>query len=209
MSNLPAFSLHPCPASERAAALHLITDSIAQQRQTLSRSILSSPVFLLPSLSLLSLVFYLNRTNIPTAVILLSGVCIAILSAIRMEGAQYLEEAERMGREGIEVLNEEEEGTKTVVATWGEKVVGVAVVRQGELWAWTVLLRYRRSGLGRDLLARVVKEAGEEGVKGVAKDNANSYRIKGLPGTFNAPFASNEELARRVLMEVSKGGKKE
>lgn len=92
-----------------------------------------------------------------------------------MEGAQYLEEAERMGREGIEVLNEEEEGTKTVVATWGEKVVGVAVVRQGELWAWTVLLRYRRSGLGRDLLARVVKEAGEEGVKGVAKDNASEY----------------------------------
>jgi len=39
-------------------------------------------------------------------------------------------------------------------------------------------------------------------------DGSDSFRIQGLPETFNAPFTNSEVLARRVLMEVSKRGKK-
>jgi len=149
-----------------------VTDSIAQQRQTLSRSILSSPLFLAPSLALVSAISYLNRREPATAVIFVSGVCIALLSTVRMVGTGYIEEAERMGREGMEVLKHE--ATTTVVATWGGKVIGVAVVREGELWAWTVQLKYRCRGLGRDLLARAVEEVSEVGLSGgVADENAS------------------------------------
>ena len=95
---------------------------------------------------LLSLVFHHNRSDLPTAAILRSGVCIALLSVIRMVGAGYLEETERVSREGVEIL--QKEGATAVVATWGEKVIGAAVVRGGELWAWTVESRYKRMGLG-------------------------------------------------------------
>jgi ribosomal protein S18 acetylase RimI-like enzyme len=173
MSNLPPLSIHLSSAPrELSGALRLVTDSIAQQRQTLSRSILSSPLFLAPSLALVFAVSYLNRREPAMAAILGSGVCIALLSTIRMVGAGYIEEAERIGREGMEVLKDE--ATTTVVATWGEKVIGVAVVRDGELWAWTVQLKYRRMGLGRDLLARAVEEVGKDGLsRGVADENAS------------------------------------
>jgi GNAT superfamily N-acetyltransferase len=192
MAELPTLSLGPATTrAERTSALHLIASSIAQQRQTVNFRILTHPYFLAPVVLLLSVVAKLNyRASVPgslaTVLILLAGVGIAVMSATQRYTSGYLDEAERIGCEDGLTRYLEAPGTDVVVAKWGGKVIGAVVVRGEDVWAWTVQLRYRGKGLGRDLLEKAVdrvrQRGGEEAVKRVkfAEDHASAFPQHGF-----------------------------
>lgn len=106
-----------------------------------------------------------------------------------------------------------------IVARWGEELIGSIVVRpvkgdadkgeeRVEIWAWTVVRRYRGKGVGGDLLKAVIRDARDR--KGAdchvcfANDHANSFRVKSIPAIFNAPFDDGERRARKMLKVLSK-----
>ncbi|KZF19581.1 hypothetical protein L228DRAFT_285530 [Xylona heveae TC161] len=78
---------------------------------------------------------------------------------------------------------------------------------QVKILAWTVQLRYRRHGLGADLLEQMVRHVrdvygADVAMAGLdfADEHANSLRI--LPKRFNSPFEKNEKWAREKLGRV-------
>ena len=103
--------------AERIAAYKLITDSIAQQRQTLNRAIIFHPYTLSAIIALYGIVFTLNRSMDWGVVMLLSaGVTIAMLSMLQRWTAGMLDHAEEMGQEGEYEKWMEGEKTNTIVA---------------------------------------------------------------------------------------------
>lgn len=72
---------------------------------------------------------------------------------------------------------------------------------KGVIRAWTVRLRYRRRGVGGDMLREAVKitreRCGKDAEVGFAKEHANSVMV--LPETFNKGFRKGEMRAARAL----------
>lgn len=98
----------------------------------------------------------------------------------------YLEQAERIGwlwlgeGRGAEAGNEGDE-VVVVVSEWAEKIIGALVLRivrrdrTAYVRAWTTGLRYRRTGVGRELLEEGVRVAmGEKGCRNVVFDKAHA-----------------------------------
>ncbi|KAF8242041.1 hypothetical protein K440DRAFT_607916 [Wilcoxina mikolae CBS 423.85] len=216
MSKIPALTISTTSlASEKICALRLVSDSIAQQRQTLNRRIITHPYFLAPTLSLFAIITKLNyhRTaDLATVTILLAGVTIALLSLVSRYSSEYLERAEAVGNaNGLRSYVDTPE-REVIIAKWGERVIGTVVLhffegnKEAQVWTWTVEQRYRGKGLGRDLLEKAVEVAkvrmGPDYQLGWAQDHANAFRIPSLPNTFNRPFDHSEANAERILKEM-------
>ncbi|KAI1273162.1 hypothetical protein F5Y07DRAFT_272365 [Xylaria sp. FL0933] len=75
---------------------------------------------------------------------------------------------------------------------------------RGVIRAWTVKLKYRGQGVGRDLLHEAVRltreRCGRDAEVGFAAEHANSKMI--LPEPFNAPFRRSERKAAKSLEKV-------
>jgi GNAT superfamily N-acetyltransferase len=75
---------------------------------------------------------------------------------------------------------------------------------RGVIRAWTVKLRYRGQGIGRDLLHEAVRltreRCGRDADVGFAAEHANSKMM--LPETFNKPFRRGERKAAKSLEKV-------
>ncbi|KAI0395906.1 hypothetical protein F5Y17DRAFT_170149 [Xylariaceae sp. FL0594] len=75
---------------------------------------------------------------------------------------------------------------------------------RGVVRAWTVKLRYRGRGVGRDLLHEAVcvarERCGRDAEVGFAAEHANSSPV--LPELFNAPFRRGERRAAKSLEKV-------
>ncbi|KAI1738765.1 hypothetical protein F4680DRAFT_449562 [Xylaria scruposa] len=75
---------------------------------------------------------------------------------------------------------------------------------RGVIRAWTVKLKYRGQGVGRDLLHEAVRltreRCGREAEVGFAAEHANSKMF--LPETFNTPFRRSERKAAKSLEKV-------
>jgi multisubunit Na+/H+ antiporter MnhB subunit len=162
MSEVPALSISTTLlASEKICALRLVSDSIAQQRQTLNRRIITHPYFLAPTLLLFAVIIKLNyhrTSDLSTVTILLAGVTIALLSLVSRYSSEYLERAEAVGNaNGLRSFVDAPE-REVIIAKWGERVIGTVVLSffegnmDAQVWTWTVERRYRGKGLGRDLV---------------------------------------------------------
>ena len=153
---LPQLVLTAAPSpAEKVAALQLIANSIAQQRQTLNRAIMLHPYFLAPAFALLA-VLYRSTPDLPTLVVLAAGITMALFSILSRYTSDYLTRAEDVGSAAGRAEFVDAPDRITVVARWGERVIGAVVVAVGdqkaEVWGWAVELRYRGKGLGRDLV---------------------------------------------------------
>lgn len=75
---------------------------------------------------------------------------------------------------------------------------------RGVIRAWTVKLKYRGQGVGRDLLDDAVRltheRCGRDAEVGFAAEHANSRYF--LPETFNTPFRRSERMAAKSLEKV-------
>jgi len=206
---LPQLTVRIALPSELPVAFKLITDSIAQQRQTLNRSLILHPITL-AFFSALVAVFY-RKYDLPMLVIVAAGIALTLLAISKRLTVDYLERAEEVGtRAGLEkyLVGEDKE---ILVAIWGEEIIGAVVLKypgknKAEVWAWVVRLRYRGTGLGKDLLEIAVARARERQGKKCdiefAEDHANSYRIGFIPKTYNSVFDRGDEKAQATLKEI-------
>ncbi|KAL8409301.1 hypothetical protein RB594_007659 [Gaeumannomyces avenae] len=75
---------------------------------------------------------------------------------------------------------------------------------RGVIRAWTTKLRYRRKGVGGDMLREAVRatreRCGRDAEVGFAREHANSVMV--LPEMFNGPFRKTERKAARALEAI-------
>ncbi|EFX04754.1 gcn5-related n-acetyltransferase [Grosmannia clavigera kw1407] len=239
--------------ADKVDALKLVTDSIAQQRQVASRSLVFHPLNLTGFAVALGIAYQLTaHRDLGTQMTLLSGITMTYLLGIRFWSSKYIYIAEALGWDwlqgntgGSQVAAED-----TVIgARYGEEMIGALVLHMepsapsqavssmaaastdpvpasrkktrssnnsssgnahhlkgghGVIRAWTTKLRYRRRGIGGDLLAEAVRvtweRCGKDAVVGFAKEHANSSLV--LPGLYNGPFRANGRLAIQTLEKV-------
>lgn len=215
LAHIPDLRTHHATSDpDRAAALRLVADSIAQQRQAANRALLSHPLNLAALAALLAtFARYVRLTagqDWPLVLLSCAGALMAALAACRFLTQGYLHAAEEVDWDWLD-------GADVLVTTFGDEVIAAAVVEwvsgesargkrkkawRGEIRAWTVRLKYRGKGVGGALLEDVVKEARGKGAEslGFAGEHANSKRV--LPVIYNSTMDARERRARELLQDL-------
>ncbi|KAE8352288.1 hypothetical protein BDV28DRAFT_149149 [Aspergillus coremiiformis] len=123
--------------SDQITSLHLISDSIAQQRQTTSLALLQHPqtlTLLSLTLLLISKLLYKTPQDAPLLLTTYTGTITTLLLAIRYLTRRYLDEAERVGtwrwlyepEVDIEPTQPED---LILISKFDEKIIGTLVLR--------------------------------------------------------------------------------
>lgn len=191
--SIPSLSTYAATTSgQKVAALRLIANSVAQQRQAASRALISHPLPVAFAVLLLGLLA--KYMAWPLLLTTSAGVVMALLVAVRGATGGYLVAAEQMGwafMQGTEKGDDADDGgrgkgkiideTVVLVTVWGEEVIGTVVMkvlkkeRKALIRAWTVGLKYREKGVGKALLEEAVRLAiTERGCKGVEFDKGHA-----------------------------------
>ncbi|KAH8912391.1 hypothetical protein BR93DRAFT_922350 [Coniochaeta sp. PMI_546] len=227
-SDIPPLSLDVLTTKDdKVAALKLVADSIAQQRQQASFNLVFHPLCLTVLVALLAAAYQVGWVrrdrDLGTLLTLCSGAVMTYLLAIRYAASPYINLAERL--QWSFLLSEDGEEDLVLGSKYGNEVIGALVLRleptshaggkkksrvvslkggKGVIRAWTTRLRYRGKGVGGDLLreaVRITKErCGRDAEVGFAKEHANSHMV--LPEMFNGPFRKTEMRAAKALEAV-------
>jgi hypothetical protein len=218
---------------DRILALKLVADSVAQQRQTASRAVIFHPIFAAIWVLVNAVVvqwLYKGRGDIGIVICTAGGMTMAMLVGVRMMTGGYLAKAESITWSWLSNPETDDEDL-LIGSKFGEDVIGVLVLRlerpggvggkkkgkavktgkgKGIIRAWTTGLKYRRKGIGTELLEEAVRvtreKCGKEAEVGFAADHANSKMV--LPSIFNAGFRKREQAAIKLLSSVDEGNKK-
>ena len=206
---------------EKISGLKLVTDAIAQQRQTASRSILYHPATIAAMVLAVSIVthfLYNSVHDLPAVGCTCIGIFMALLVLIQKYTQPYLDEAEAMNWDWMK--NADGVQDQMYVTQYGKEVIGTTIVRltapvkktkkdaavagRAEIRGWAVRMRYRNKGIGGDLLRETIrqvkKQLGEDAEIVFAKDHAAHYRP--LYRTFNAPMDRDEARAKVSLQKA-------
>lgn len=215
---------------DKTAALKLVADSVAQQRQIAAKGILINPYVLASLICVLSLEWY-RLSTIPLLTTA-TGTVMIVLVAIRWLTSGYIFAAEHINwqwltdatpvmsastsnhshsssnghRRGRSATIEE---PMVMVTKWGDDIIGALIIRVSKrekrafIRAWTVARRYRGKGVGRDLLHEGVRTVmGKAGVKGVEFEDEDVFSSRLLPPFFHTLFDAREQQAHDVLADV-------
>ncbi|OWO99690.1 hypothetical protein B2J93_9440 [Marssonina coronariae] len=201
----------------KVAALKLVADSIAQQRQLAARAVILHPLTLAAWAALLAVISsVLFAGDWGLLCTTCAGATMACLVGVRGVTSRYLTLAEELNWDFVR--NAEGEEDVILGSRYGEELIGALVLRlerngkrakggRGVIRAWTVGARYRGNGVGTELLEQAVKvtrkRLGRDSRVGFAAGHANSEMV--LPGLFNAGFRRREMLAGRMLRDVVAG----
>jgi GNAT superfamily N-acetyltransferase len=183
----------PSDTAARIAALRLVTDSVAQQRQAANSALLFHPYNLAAAALVLAAVAQLLRAKLHLdwlGVGLSSmGVLMTGMAIIRMVTQGYIARAESYGLDWLDGGGADAAGgggggkekkklqpADVWVTRFGDEVIGAIVVdwradartgeAQGRIKGWAVRLRYRGRGVGAALLEEVVRAARARGLRG-------------------------------------------
>ncbi|KAF1821524.1 uncharacterized protein K489DRAFT_410984 [Dissoconium aciculare CBS 342.82] len=188
----------PSDTAARIAALRLVTDSIAQQRQAANSALLFHPYNLAAAALVLAAVAQLLRAKLHLdwlGVGLSSmGVVMTGMAIVRMVTQGYIARAESYGLDwldgggadaaggvggGGKEKKKQQQPADVWVTRFGDEVIGAIVVdwradartgeTQGRIKGWAVRLRYRGRGVGAALLEEVVRAARARGLRGEAE----------------------------------------
>ncbi|KAJ4153719.1 hypothetical protein LMH87_010193 [Akanthomyces muscarius] len=211
---------------EKRDALRLVADTIAQQRQVASTTIIFHPGVLGPFVAILSGLVYRSGRDWIGAVILVSGVIVAYLASVQYYTYFYLQRAENFNwRDFITPSADKPDQQDTVLfARYGDNIIATVVLRIEEaekshktasqrrgkgsaahIRAWATRLRYRGTGIGGDMLREAVALARSS--LGPAATIEFSYPHAHTVDTtrhFTAPFARREERAQQALAQAIK-----
>lgn len=129
----------------RVEGLHIVADSVAQQRNTASRSLIFHPLSLAAFVVLVALLkqfFYDSATTDWIKVAMtMTGVIMALLGAVRLLCGPYIFEAERVGtwkwlNQGRSTEEEEQTGVRVLgtqdevlVTKFGDEFIGAIIFR--------------------------------------------------------------------------------
>ncbi|KAI1339522.1 hypothetical protein F5Y15DRAFT_75517 [Xylariaceae sp. FL0016] len=225
--------------TDKVDALNLITDSIAQQRQTACYHLILHP-YLLCALGLgLAIAYQYSwrlKRDLGTALLTHSAVVMIYLLLVRYFTAEYISVAEQLRWSWLDSEHSTAAATggdhaqDTVIGVrFGKDLIGACVLRleprphsplagrrgarrfstllrggRGVIRAWTVKLKYRGQGVGRDMLHEAVRvtrdKCGRDAEVGFAREHANSTMV--LPEAFNGPFRRGEQRAAKALENV-------
>ncbi|EKG10684.1 hypothetical protein MPH_12168 [Macrophomina phaseolina MS6] len=202
---------------DKVAALKLVADSVAQQRQAASWALLSHPAVIAGYVLLLAVLYrfmYRVPSDMPVLFTTGAGVTMACLVTVRLLTGGYIRHAESINWGFLD-----EAADSVIITRFGEQIIGALVLGwagpsstgnkaarrrkgRGMIKAWTVKLRYRGKGVGTGLLEEAVKETVKRGGEGVefAEDHANSRRF--LPHYFNGFLDRREDRAHDALQDV-------
>lgn len=230
MDDIPPLSLDVLTKhDDKVDALKLVADSIAQQRQHSSYALIVHPTTLPVLIAGLAFVYHyawnVRNRDLGTLLTLGSAVISIYLLAIRYATSKYIKLAEEVNMDWI--MCEDGEEDTVIGAKYGEEMIGAVLMRlepsqpttpagrkksraaslkggKGVIRAWTTKLRYRKRGVGGDLLheaVRVTREkCGKDAEIGFARHHANSEMI--LPELYNSGFRKQEVKATKALDAV-------
>ncbi|KAI1098835.1 hypothetical protein F4804DRAFT_346023 [Jackrogersella minutella] len=212
--------------TDKVDALNLVTDSIAQQRQSASYHLVFHPYLLAVLAVALGIAYQWSwriKQDLGLALMLHSGVIMTYLLGIRYVTGQYIQVAESMKWNWM--VSEDGEEDTVIGVRFGKDLIGALVLRlepnsslfgkkrnrnsmlrggKGLIRAWTVKLKYRHKGVGIDMLHEAVKvtreKCGKDAEIGFAQEHANSTMV--LPEVFNGPFRKDEQRAAKTLEKV-------
>ncbi|KAF7173754.1 hypothetical protein CNMCM5623_006006 [Aspergillus felis] len=99
---IPELNTYPATTKDDLiAALRLVADSVAQQRQTASRALIFHPLWLSAMAAVIAIVYkamYTDSSDLPLIGTTSAGCVMAGLLVVRGLTGGYIEEAERVGR---------------------------------------------------------------------------------------------------------------
>ena len=242
LADVPPLATRPATSEDdKVDALHLIADSVAQQRQLASRELMFHPAVLAFLVLVLGLVYQNlykgSRSDLAIVGTTSAGVIMSLLISVRYFTRGYIEEAESVGtwkwldsgRSATDAIGDEDD---LILSRFGDEAIGALVIRgvresntnpgsgngsprkrrqnsssknapvMGKIRGWAVKYRYRRKGVGTELLEEAVRICQEKGWQGpeFAGDHANSARV--LLSQFNGGFNRRERKAREMLERV-------
>jgi ribosomal protein S18 acetylase RimI-like enzyme len=210
MDSLPSLTVDVLDtAVDKQAALKLVADSIAQQRQAASYYLITRPLHLSLLFAFYAIVYAFNPSDITFTIVTASGLTFTYLLLIRFVTSDYIRLAEAfLWQSFIQGPNDEND---VVLATrYGQEFIGTLVLRlqpaesKAVIRAWTVLVRYRGKGVGGDLLRKAVRVAREKCGRdcdvGFAADHANSAEL--VNSRLGRPFEIRDLMASRALSVV-------
>ncbi|KAF2129646.1 hypothetical protein P153DRAFT_367026 [Dothidotthia symphoricarpi CBS 119687] len=210
---LPQLSTYTAESEDdRVEGLRIVADSVAHQRQTASKTLVSHPLNLAAYLLIVAIVTLYMRHDVVSLGTTIGSLTLMFLAAVRWMTIGYIGLAEDITRDWLG-------GDRLIVVKWGEDVIGALVLgwadndaskkrgrrRRGKavVRAWTVKSKYQGKGVGEGLLEEAVKVAGEKGADGIVFDgeHANSKRI--LPAIYNGFQNKQEAKAEKALRKVA------
>jgi len=227
LDEIPPLTTAALTAEEdKVAALKLIADSIAQQRQFASRAIIFHPITLaayIAVIALLNQLLWKTRSDIGIFLTTAAGFTMTCLVAVRTLTKGYIDTAEEMNWSFAQ--NPDGEEDIIIGSKYGADIIGAAILRlekngnggkrktkvskggTGLVRAWTTKMRYRGTGVGTELLEEAVRitreKLGNSAEIGFAAEHANSKMI--LPEIFNSGFRKKEVKAAKALEAVIRG----
>lgn len=207
---------------EKQDAMRLVTDSIAQQRQVASFSVIVHPACLTGLVAGCASIYRLHaKRDFGTALIMMCGLAIAYLAAVRLLTANYIRLAENLKWKQW-VANPDGNDDYILAARFGEEIIATVVLRitkapaasttkktrpssfkggSGVIRAWTTKYKYRNKGIGGDMLRLAVlttrSKCGHDARVAFDPEHANSARP--LHDMFNRPFVERAERASVAL----------
>ena len=213
--------------ADKRDTLRLVADTIAQQRQVASNTIIFHPYCLGPLVALLSALVYRSRSDPVGAVILVCGFVVAYLAAVQYYTYSYLQRAEDFHwKDFITPSAERPEEQDTVLfARYGSHIVATLVLRlqkpavsikstlaskrgngcTAEIRAWATRLRYRNTGLGGDMLREAVALTRSTlGPAAAIQFSSPHAHTVDESKCFTGPFALREQRARQALGQAVK-----
>ena len=230
LDNIPPLStITATTTDDKVEALHLIADSVAQQRQLASKAVIFHPLTIAVWLGLLAIVgqWLYDGTNSSYGIIATTyaGIIMAVLLGVRWASGGYIDLAEEVGTwKWVDKDNDPGKEDTMLLTRFGQEAIGAIVLRgvksgdansagsprkkrqtgsfKGVIRGWTVKTRYRHKGVGLGLLEEAVKVCTENGWSGpvFAEDHANSGRV--LPTIFNGGFDKRDRRACEMLEKV-------
>lgn len=210
---------------DRVAALRLIADSVAQQRQEASRAVITHPIVVAVAMVAVAVIYqtlYKDVSDAATVVITATGLLMAGMAGVGYLTHGYLDVAETTGTWAFlqpDSASQKNNEDTLLVTKYGDDIIGALVLRwcppaskkkaktaahPAVIRAWTVRQRYRHKGVGTALLEEAITLCQNNGWGGpeFADDHANSKRL--LPKLFHRGMDKREARARIYLEEVKR-----
>jgi len=215
---------------DKIAALKIVADSIAQQRNAAARAIIFHPGLLAAFVVVLAVInnyLYSTRSDIGLVITTSAGIAMIFLVAVRTVTAPYIHHAEDFTFNFIRPSPSSLEDEDIVIGSrYGDEIMGCCILRlepnpsspshknrkskgakaggKGVVRAWAVRIRYRGKGVGTELLEKAVEvsreKLGNSAEVGFAREHANSKMV--LPTWLNGGFRKAERRAAGALEKV-------
>jgi ribosomal protein S18 acetylase RimI-like enzyme len=228
---------------DKVEVLHLIAESVAQQRRHASMAIICHPLSLISAFLILATLyrrFLMGHSSAWAVSISLIGLLMAALGGIRLLTMGYIHEAESIGTwswlESNSLGSTEVVGQDEMFLTRAgpkDTPIGALILRGirdlpsardsphsgngngqrkrrqnskdknapiiGQIRGWTVQPKYRRQGIGTELLEEAIRLCQERGWQGPEIDPGHANSKRHLPKFFAKPFEKRDAQARRLL----------